>query len=79
MDRDPGGLKGYVRASQYLRLLMQGAALALAFGLKDVFHPVAALLPLFFPQIAVRLRPLWKKGMQSETDHHEPEGGDALD
>ena len=73
VDRDPSSLRGYIRASQYLRLLMQGAVLALAFGLKDVlFHPAAALLPLFFPQIAVRLRPLWKQG----GDGTDQAGGD---
>ena len=67
VDRDPATLRAYVRSSQYMRLLMQGAVLALVFGFKDVFQPLAALLPLFFPQIAVRLRPLWKKGLE-KTD-----------
>ena len=38
VDRDPATLRAYVRSSQYMRLLMQGAVLALAFGFKDIFQ-----------------------------------------
>ena len=46
-----------VRLSQTLRLLMQGGALVLDFTL-SCFHPLAAVLPLFFPQLPIRLRPI---------------------
>ncbi len=72
---EPDRAKTAVASSQTLRLLLQGAVLVLAFAVKE-FQPLAALLPLFFPQIAVRLRPLWKKGMAGE----KPEtGGDVID
>ena len=74
--QEPARAKATVSSSQTMRLLMQGAVLAVAFTVK-IFHPLAALLPLLFPQLAVRLRPLWKKGM--EPEHREPEGGDVLD
>ncbi len=75
VGRDEKEAKNVVRASQSLRLLMQGAVLVLAFLLRDVFNPLAAALPLFFPQLAVFLRPLWKKGMGGK----ESAGGDPLE
>ncbi|MBR6954720.1 MAG: ATP synthase subunit I [Clostridia bacterium] len=81
VGQEPARAKATVASSQTLRLLMQGAVLVLAFTVK-VFHPLAALLPLLFPQLAIRLRPLWKKGMapgQRTNDQTETGGGDALD
>ena len=51
---------GLMRLSQLLRLLMQGGALVLGVQLK-CFHTVAAILPLFFPQLPIRLRPFLEK------------------
>ncbi|MBR4459384.1 MAG: hypothetical protein IKS31_10550 [Clostridia bacterium] len=69
--------RGILQRSQVSRLLIQGAVLAAGFAVSwlDGF---ATMIPLFFPHIAVRLRPLWKKGMQSETPN-PPDGGDMLD
>ena len=49
-----------------LRLLVQGGALAAGFAVVWL-NGWAVMIPLLFPQIAVRLRPLWKKGMKAET------------
>ena len=71
----PDRAKTAVASSQTLRLLLQGAVLVAAFTI-PVFQPLAALLPLFFPQIAVRLRPLWKT---DPAENKQETGGDALD
>ena len=73
--QEPARAKTTVSLSQTLRLLLQGGVLVLAFTAK-VFNPLAALLPLLFPQAAVWLRPLWKKGMETEKPK---EGGDAVE
>ena len=78
VGQDAKDARRILQLSQMGRLLLQGGALAAGFAIAWL-NGWAVMIPLFFPQIAVRLRPLWKKGMQSETDHHEPEGGDALD
>ena len=84
--------KRILQGSQLKRLLVQGAALAAGFAVAWL-NPWAVLIPLFFPQIAVRARPLWKKGLQAETPaaapdaqpgddadpQRKPEGGDVLD
>ena len=75
--------KSIVQFSQMARLLVQGGALAAGFAVAWL-NGWAVMIPLFFPQIAVRLRPLWKKGMQAETanekdEDENTEGGDALD
>ncbi len=44
-----------IRLSQQARLLMLAVILVIAFAL-PVFHKIAALLPLLFPKIGVRLR-----------------------
>ena len=66
-----------LQASQMERLLVQAGVLALAFAVPGI-NGFAAMIPLFFPQIAVRLRPLWKKGLQSDPDETQ-DGGETLD
>ena len=73
VGKEESRIRASVGASQMLRLLMQGAVLVLAF-LSPVFQPYATLLCLFFPQLAVRLRPLWKKGMEPP----DGPGGDPI-
>ena len=58
--------KGILQRSMFLRLLVQGGALAAGFAVVWL-NGWAVMIPLLFPQIAVRLRPLWKKGMKAET------------
>lgn len=83
-----------LQTSMLLRLLIQGGALAAGFGLAWM-NGWAVLVPLLCPQIAVRLRPLWKKGMtaspeviaahrarveaEGEDENAAEEGGDVLD
>ena len=57
---DEKGAAKKVKLSQSLRLLMVGA-FAIAGCVFKCFNPVAALVPLFFPRIAVTLRPVFKK------------------
>ena len=59
--------KGILQRSMFLRLLVQGGALAAGFAVVWL-NGWAVMIPLLFPQIAVRLRPLWKKGMKAETN-----------
>ena len=49
-----------LKASQGLRLVLLFAIAAVGVSLK-CFHPIAVLLPLLFPRIAVALRPLFQK------------------
>ena len=59
--------KVILQRSMFLRLLVQGGALAAGFAVVWL-NGWAVMIPLLFPQIAVRLRPLWKKGMKAETN-----------
>ena len=75
--------KSILQFSQMARLLVQGGVLAAGFAVAWL-NGWAVMIPLFFPQIAVRLRPLWKKGMRAETAsekdaEEKAEGGDVLD
>ena len=75
--------KSILQFSQMARLLVQGGVLAAGFAVAWL-NGWAVMIPLFFPQIAVRLRPLWKKGMQAgtvngEDEKEKTEGGDVLD
>ena len=58
--------KVILQRSMFLRLLVQGGALAAGFAVVWL-NGWAVMIPLLFPQIAVRLRPLWKKGMKAEA------------
>lgn len=60
LSKDEKSAKTAVRLSQNLRLLMLFVAAALGV-LLPCFNIVTALLPLFFPRIAVMIRPLFKK------------------
>ncbi len=57
-------IKTRVKASQQLRLLMQAAAAVIGF-LVPVFHPWAVIIPLLFPSICMRTRPLWDKEIKN--------------
>ena len=59
-DREEKSAKAAMKLSQNLRLLMLFAAAAVGV-LLPCFNTVTALLPLFFPRIAVMIRPLFKK------------------
>lgn len=59
LDREEKSAKAAMKLSQNLRLLMLFAAAAVGV-LLPCFNTVTALLPLFFPRIAVMIRPLFK-------------------
>lgn len=56
---DEKGAAKKIKLSQSLRLLMV-AAFAIVGCVFKCFNPVAVLVPLFFPRIAVTLRPVFK-------------------
>ena len=60
LGREEKSAKAAMKLSQNLRLLMLFAAAA-GGVLLPCFNTVTALLPLFFPRIAVMIRPLFKK------------------
>ena len=60
LGREEKSAKAAMKLSQNLRLLMLFAAAAVGV-LLPCFNTVIALLPLFFPRIAVMIRPLFKK------------------
>ena len=70
--------KNLIRLSQSLRLLMLGLVVVLAFVVQ-VFNPVATVIPLFFPRVAILFRPLYdpefKKGTGNEPSLLEDENG----
>ncbi len=60
LTKDEKDARATVRASQLYRNLML-AAVALVGILLPCFHGVAAVIPLFFPRIAIAFRPLFLK------------------
>ncbi len=66
VSQEQKSARNTIRLSQQGRLLMKGAVLCLAFAVQ-CFHPVAAVLPLFFPGLHVRVRPLWDKSVKRGT------------
>lgn len=57
---DEEGAKKKIRLSQSLRMLML-VGFAAAGCIFKCFNPIAVLLPLLFPRIAILLRPLFKQ------------------
>ena len=60
LQKEEKDAKTLMKLSQSLRMLLLFIAAALGVWL-PCFHPIAALLPLFFPRIAIALRPLFIK------------------
>ncbi len=58
LDRDEKGASDLSRLSWTLRMLGLAAAVGIGIGF---FHWLAAVLPIFFPRIAVAVRPLLDK------------------
>ncbi len=59
-----------LKLSQMLRMLMVVALAAVGVGL-PCFHALAVVIPLFFPRIAIALRPLVDKSMREQPqDEH---------
>ena len=72
VGREEKQIKNLVRSSQYLRLLMQGAAMLLAFRV-GWLDPWATVIPLFFPRLAIILRPLWDPSLRRKKPAPDPD------
>ena len=59
-----------LKLSQMLRMLMVVALAAVGVGL-PCFHALAVVIPLFFPRLAIAVRPLLDKDLQSQPDTDE--------
>ena len=59
VNKDEKGSKQTLKVSQSLRMLMLLGGLALGFAL-SCFHIITVAVPLFFPRIALLIRPLVK-------------------
>lgn len=65
MDKDKKDAASGMKASQGLRMVFLFAAAALGVSL-SCFNTIAVLLPLFFPRLAIAVRPLFtKKGTKA--------------
>lgn len=60
IEKDEKEAKTAMRLSQSLRTLMLFAVLVLGLTL-PCFNGAAAVIPMFFPRIAIALRPIWDK------------------
>ena len=82
VGREQKQIKNIVRSSQSLRLLMQGAVMVIAF-LVGWLDPWATIIPLFFPRLAITLRPLWDPSLRQTSASPAPQaatqGEDAPD
>ena len=67
LGKEPQEIRRAVRVSQSLRMVLLFAAAALIVAL-PCFNTVAGLLPLFFPRIAIALRPLFLKRAAQEEE-----------
>ena len=79
VGRPEAEAKQIFQSSHAMRFLVQGAALAAGFAVTWL-NGWAVLVPILSPQIAVRLRPLWKKGLEDETpEDPSGDGGETVD
>lgn len=74
VEKDEKEAKTAMKLSQSLRTLMLFVALVLGLTL-PCFNPVAAVIPLFFPRIAIALRPIWDKNINN-TDREVKKDGE---
>ena len=61
VSKDEKGAKETMRASQALRTFLLFAVAAIGAWL-DCFNTIAVIVPLFFPRIAIAIRPIVKGG-----------------
>ncbi len=59
IDTDEKTAKTHIRTSQSLRTFMQFAVAAIGV-IAPIFNTAAAIIPLFFPRIAIAFRPCFK-------------------
>lgn len=60
VDKDAKDASNSMKASQGLRMVFLFAVAALGVSL-SCFHPLAVLLPLLFPRLAIAVRPVFNK------------------
>lgn len=77
LDKDEKDAQAAVRLSQQLRLLMMFVVVALGAAL-SCFNIYAVIIPIFFPRVAVALRPFIGR-KQSEGAPGERQGDDRND
>ena len=65
VDKPQDEARTAMKASQALRSVMLLAVLV-AGAAAPCFHLIAAIVPLFFPRIAIALRPLWDRAGRRE-------------
>lgn len=70
VDKPQDEARTAMKASQALRSVMLLAVLV-AGAAAPCFHLIAAILPLFFPRIAIALRPLWDRAGRREDKTNE--------
>ena len=71
---DTAAVKGMMRASQSIRMVILFAVAALG-AMLDVFNTAAVLIPLFFPRIAIAFQPLLEKKNRGKANTADTEGG----
>ena len=72
---DTAAVKGMMRASQSIRMVILFAVAALGAAL-DVFNTAAVLIPLFFPRIAIAFQPLLEKKTAAKQTQPTQKGED---
>ena len=60
VTKDEKDARSLIKLSQTYRLLGLLVVAVIGFAL-PVFHPLAVIIPLLFPRIAIAMRPLFKK------------------
>lgn len=70
VDKPQDEARTAMKASQALRSVMLLVVLVTG-AAAPCFHLIAAILPLFFPRIAIALRPLWDKAGRREEKTDE--------
>lgn len=73
VNSDEKAAKEKIRLSQSLRNAAMFLIIALCVLLKQYFNLVTLIIPLFFPRIAITLRPFFNKGDENLGDGKKPE------
>ena len=66
LTKEPANAKKNIQASQSVRNLTMFLAVAIGV-LLPYFNTVTVIIPIFFPRIAITLRPLWKNNVEKEV------------
>ncbi len=66
LTKEPANAKKNIQVSQSVRNLTMFLAVAIGV-LLPYFNTVTVIIPIFFPRIAITLRPLWKNNVEKEV------------